>query len=354
VNILVVGSGNSVFITRQIQELQNCGVEISILPGLGRHRFLATILLQAGFTFHLPREVKRTVRQSDLIHFQWPGHWIYLANLALKLHKPAILSLRGRQINILPHLPDHQNFTRRLHKFLPKCCAYHCVSRAILEEAIPLGLKKDRAYVIRPAVDPAIFTPSETRPPATPMRVIMVGALMWRKGYDYAFLGIRKAITEGLNLQVDIIGDGPDINRLSYMITELDLKDNVHLLGKKPPVEVKQLMQSSHVLLHTSLSEGIANVVLEAMSCELAVITTDAGGINEVIRDHENGLLIPTRDPESVAVKLREVYNDQALRTRLGKNARQSVIKNHTLEQQADQFVRMYKEVLDKYGEKIS
>jgi colanic acid/amylovoran biosynthesis glycosyltransferase len=138
------------------------------------------------------------------------------------------------------------------------------------------------------------------------------------------------------------------------MITELDLKDNVHLLGKKPPVEVKQLMQSSHVLLHTSLSEGIANVVLEAMSCELAVITTDAGGINEVIRDHENGLLIPTRDPESVAVKLREVYNDQALRTRLGKNARQSVIKNHTLEQQADQFVRMYKEVLDKYGEKIS
>jgi len=344
----MIGQGDppSPFIARQIQALQHLSVEVIILPRIAKHRFLSALLLNLGITFHLPAEIKSAVKNADLIHYQWPSHWILLNQLASQYHKPSILSLRGRQINILPYIRGQEKYTRKLRKLLPQCDAYHCVSQAILNEAKNFGLKEGKAFIIRPAVDPAFFTPQGTIQSSPPLKIVMVGALMWRKGYDHALLGFKQALMNNLDLELNIIGDGPDVNRISYMIQELDLKNKVHLLGKKTPEEVRDIYQLSHVLLHTSLSEGIANVILEAMSCGLAVISTSAGGINEVIHDRENGLLIPSRDSGAVAEKIKLLYENPALRLELGKSARLSVITEHTLSRQAEKFVDMYKKVL--------
>jgi colanic acid/amylovoran biosynthesis glycosyltransferase len=347
-NILMIGCGNppSTFISRQIQGLNQIGIEVNLLPDLGQHQYLSAQLLNAGFTFQLSREIKDSVRQADLLHFQWPGHWLAFYQLARRFGKPSVVSLRGRQINILPYIPGNENYAKKLQHLLPKCDAYHCVSQAILEEAKLFGLQEERAYVIRPAVDPGFFIPPTSRSFTPPLKMVMVGALMWRKGYDYALLGVKQAVDFGFDVVLNIIGDGPDVDRIQYMIDGVNLRNNVHLLGKKNSFEVNEYLQSSHILLHTSLSEGIANVILEAMACEDAIITTSVGGIGEVIQNGENGLLIPARDPEAIFDRIKQIYENPDLLLNLGKNARKDVQKNHTLSQQAEQFLSMYEKVL--------
>ena len=348
-HVLMIGAGNpkATFIRRHIESLENIGVTISFLPDFDNHQFLSVKLLKFGFTFHLPNIIKRAVSSADILHYQWPGHWLTYGNFANKFNKPSVLSLRGRQVNILPYLPGHEKYQRQLHKTLTECNAYHCVSQAMLEEAKLLGLEDEkRAFVIRPAVDPEFFTPNKDVLPEYPLKLIMIGALMWRKGYDYALLGVKQAKVQGLNISLNIIGDGEDRERIEYMIRELDLERDVCLLGRKKPEEVRDLLQDSHVLLHTSLSEGIANVILEAMACGLVVVTTAAGGIDEVISDGKNGLLMPSRDPVAVASRIRQVYENPDLRTKLGEKAREDVLEKHTLDQQARAFYKMYSQIL--------
>ena len=345
----MIGVGNppSTFIKRQIQGLKRIGITVSLLPSFMSHTYLNRKLLKFGFSFHLLHNMKNAAKQADIIHYQWPGHWKTYRILAKKYNKPSVLSLRGRQINILPYVPGEERYRKQLAKALSDCDAYHCVSRAILEEAKTLGLEDDaRAYIIRPAVDPVFVFPEVNELPENPLRIIMIGSLMWRKGYDYALLGIKQAKEFGLNVSLSIFGEGEDRKRIEYMIHELDIQNEVSLLGLKKPEEVRDLLQSNHILLHTSVSEGIANVILEAMACGLAVITTDAGGIDEVIQDRDNGLLIAARDPDAVFSRISEVYSNPELRAKLGIKARADVLENHTLHQQAASFHQMYSKVL--------
>ena len=349
--ILIIGAGNppSPFIDRQIQSLQEKDIKVSLLPSFTKHKYLNKILLKLGLTFHLPERIKSAVRQADILHYQWPGHWMAFGNLAKKYHKPSVLSLRGRQINILPYVPGQENYRRKLPTVLSECDAYHCVSQAILDEAKTLGFKENKPVkIIRPAVNTGFFKPGENEIPEYPLKIVMIGALIWRKGYDFALLGIKKVKEQGLDVTLNIIGEGKDRDHLRYMLHELGIENEVNLLGSKKTTEVMQYLQGSHVLLHTSLSEGIANVIMEAMACGLTVITTSAGGIDEVIEDGENGLLIPSRDPDAVALHIADVYGNSQLRSKLGKKAREDAINKHTLTQQADAFINIYSQVLNQ------
>jgi len=155
--ILIIGAGNpaSTFIKRQINSLQTRGIAVSLLPLFPDHQFVNKKLLKMGFIFHLPPKMKIAIRQADIIHYQWPGHWITFGNLAKKYNKPSVLSLRGSQINIITYVPGQEKYRKQLTIALTTCDAYHCVSQAILEEAKLLGLEDEKhAFVIRPAVDP--------------------------------------------------------------------------------------------------------------------------------------------------------------------------------------------------------
>jgi colanic acid/amylovoran biosynthesis glycosyltransferase len=208
-----------------------------------------------------------------------------------------------------------------------------------------LGLMADKAFVIRPAVDPDFFSPADGSPSPPPLKVLMVGSLVWYKNQSQAILGLKYALDAGTPVLLSIVGDGPDREKLMFLVRELGLEKVVQFLGTQSTEEVHQAMQSNHVFLHTSLSEGIANVILEAMSCALPVISTAAGGIGEVITDGQNGLLVPTRDSHSVANKISELFHNPELRLMLGKQARQSVLDNYTQKKQTEMFISLYEKV---------
>lgn len=346
--VMMIGAGNPAptFIQRQVEALHHLNIEVTFLPDFASHAYLNTFLCKHGITVFLDRKTAALIRQADILHYQWPGHWLAFHTLAQKFHKKSVLSLRGRQINILPYLPGKENYVRELHRWLPRCDAFHCVSRDILSQAVGFGAAAERARVIYTAVDTQWFTPAPIAPPSPPLQVLMVGALIWRKGYEYALLAFKKVIERPIAAHLTIVGQGDEHDRLQYTIGDLGLGENVTLTGAVPGERVRDFMQRSHVFLHTSLSEGIANGVVEAMACGLPVVCAACGGMVEVICDGREGFLAPARDPDATAEALIRLAESPDLRMQMGAEARQRAVQMFSIDQQGSQFASLYQEVL--------
>lgn len=282
----------------------------------------------------------------DVIYVPWVGVLVDLVELMEQVDTPLVVSCRGSLISIAPLDPSRDRYREGLHRAFEAATAVHCVSDAILRDAIPLGLDPTTARVIRPAVNPDMFAPrGSPSGQQDPTRVLAIGSLIWRKDYEHALRSVRTALDRGADLRLTIVGDGPDRARLLYSIDDLGLGDHVELVGRLAPDKVADLLQNADVFLHTSSSEGISNAVLEAMASGLPVITTDAGGMREAVRDGADGFLVGVRDTTAMADALVTLVADASMRARMGASARDRVLDRFRLDQQIDAFVELFHEV---------
>jgi glycosyltransferase involved in cell wall biosynthesis len=190
-----------------------------------------------------------------------------------------------------------------------------------------------------------MFVPAPEPPPAPPLQIVMVGAIMWRKSYETAVLAVRRAIDLGAELRLVIIGEGDERPRIERAIADLRLAGIVELVGAQPPAVVRDIMRRSHVAMLSSVSEGIANSVIEGMASGLPVVATDAGGVHEAVRDGVDGFVVAPRDSEALARRLVELARDPQLRAAMGASARARAVAGFDLRAQGDQFVRCYREL---------
>lgn len=343
--VLIPDAGNPPpsFIRNLIKILGEHGVTVDLTAPPQHGRVMAKLrhrgLVPAESSF------RRAIAQADVVHFQWPPTYLNLGALARRSGTPVVLSLRGRLTNIVPHLPGQEEYRRSLTEQLPACDAYHCVSADVRDRAIPLGLVPDRAHVIRPAIDVHRFSPVPLAD-AAHLRIVMVGGLMWRKGYEYALTSLAGLRDAGYPFHLTIAGEGPDRERIEWTATDLGLADQVTLLGAVDHQRIVELLQQSDVLLHTSLSEGIANSVLEAMGCEVPVVVWDAGGMSEAVTDGVEGRLVPARDLDATWRAIASVHDDAATTRRMAEAGRRRVEEDFDLRSRAKQFLHLYEAAL--------
>ncbi len=292
--------------------------------------------------------------RPDVIHFEWATGAIRFHSLGDALGCPVVVSCRGTDVNVHPYTVSMREVAAGLRLALGRATAVHCVSEAMRQEALTHGLDPVKTWLIRPAVDPTFFHPP--RLPSVPgdrYRLVAVGSLRWRKGFEYALLAVDALVREGIPVSLDIIGDDPaaevgetsERERLRSSITDLGLQDRVRLRGQLEPADVLTALQQSDVLLHTSLSEGLPNSVLEAMACGLAVVATDVGGTREAVRDGIEGFLVPARDIGATVSALRALWQEPELRARMGVAGRARVEAEFTVERQIDRWVELYEHV---------
>ena len=281
--------------------------------------------------------------KPDVVHFEWNSAAIDFLPIFDLWGSPLVISCRGSQINVRPHVPGNEHFSAELAESFQKATAVHCVSQAIRDEAAKYGLELTKAWIIRPAIDPVLFRPPvKARTYGGIFSVITTGSLMWLKGYEYALQAIRAMVDQGLQVRFDIIGEGPERQRIVYTIHDLGLEEHVRLLGRLTSDEVRQQLQAADVFLLSSLSEGISNAALEAMACGLPVVTTDCGGMREAITNGIEGFVVPSRDNNRIAECLKKLYEDEHLRKRMGRAARKRAESEFSLEQQIAYFLDLY------------
>ena len=286
-----------------------------------------------------------TGRRWDVIYFPWIATAAYLLPVT-RLGMPVVVSCRGRQINIAPHNPQRLELRNSLPEVFNRASAVHCVSEAIKQEAEKYGLDPKKAWVIRPAVDPEVFRPAESLGDRDGLvNIATTGSLIWRKGHEYALQAVRRVLDYGYQVRFHVVGDGPEKQRVVYTIQDLGLEGVVVLHGRCGEEQVVRLLQQSDVFLLPSLSEGISNAVLEAMACGLPVVTTECGGMREVVTDGVEGFVVPVRDPEAMAGALIRLIESPDLRCKMGRAGRERVIREFTLSQQVQKWLELLEAV---------
>jgi glycosyltransferase involved in cell wall biosynthesis len=183
------------------------------------------------------------------------------------------------------------------------------------------GVGRERITVIRNGttspVTGAIVRPRRSQR----LRALFVGRLTNWKGVETLLLAARQF--EGLD--VEIVGDGPLWPHLVELSAQLGLTERVLFRGRLSAEGVRDAMARAHVLVLTSLYEGLSHTVLEAFAAGLPCIVSDRGGNEEVVKDARNGLVVPAQDVECLAHALRRVAIDDAFRCRLAATALDTV-----------------------------
>jgi glycosyltransferase involved in cell wall biosynthesis len=150
---------------------------------------------------------------------------------------------------------------------------------------------------------------------------VTVGRLVPWKQVDQ----IIQAIAQCDGVGLVIVGDGPEHRRLEELVHAWDLADRVYFAGRRSKAETFSLMAACDLFVLNSTYEGLPHVVLEALSLGLPVVATAVGGTPEVVRNGENGLLIPLMADELLSQTLLHLVTFPEERQRMASEARHSM-----------------------------
>jgi glycosyltransferase involved in cell wall biosynthesis len=292
--------------------------------------------------------------RPDVVHFEWSAVANEHSALPGALNRPAVVSCHGGELQIYPYTKAGRATTAALPRIFGRAAAVHCVSEALVSEAIRFGAEPDRIHLIRAAVDPDFFCPlPRSCLDHERFAVVAVGTLRWVKGFEYALLAIAELAQEGIPVSLDILGGDPEWEersereRLLQVAVDLGLSERVRLHGRVTPEAVRDRLRTSNVYLQSSLSEGHPTAVVEAMACGLPIVATDCGGTREAVTDGVEGFLVMPRDSRGAATALRILWGDPQLRDSMGRAGRERVEREFTLDLQTERFAALYGDVVD-------
>lgn len=280
----------------------------------------------------------------DVIHFQWAAHIEFFDKLIRAKHFKSVVSLRGRHINIMPRV--NPVYAKVYSDLFPYISRFHAVSKSIAVSALQYGATSGRIEVVYSYV-PKIFIEAfqmASSKKTGVFEILSIGRFHWKKGYTDAILAMRKLKDRNIRFSYTIVSDGPVPDELLYLIKQLELIAEVRFVAGLPHQGVPFLMKHYSALILPSLEEGIANVVLEAMALGLPVISTDCGGMAEVIKHQVNGWIVPVRNPAAMALTLENVSSlgEEAI-TKIREQAHKTITQSFVKEISIPQFIELYK-----------
>lgn len=284
---------------------------------------------------------------SDIYHFEFGIYAAEYLDFLKFCQQPCMVSFRGADIDIHPHW--NPELKQRYREVIQHADRIHCVSEAIADTVAKYGDRR-KIFINRPSIDASFFSPVASSK-RDPNLIVSIARLKWKKGLTYALLAISQLVPKFPNLRYIIVGNGPDTEELRFYSFDLGIQDHVEFYGWAESEKIKEILGKAAVYLLSSLEEGIANVVLEAMAMEVPVVTTDAGGMKEVITDGVEGFVVPRYNPSAIAEKLELLMRDEKLRTSMGKHGRDRVVREFTIERQVRVFIKEY-ESMRNYFEK--
>ncbi|HMS32608.1 MAG TPA: glycosyltransferase family 4 protein [Ignavibacteria bacterium] len=301
---------------------------------------LKGIIKEAGIIFPILNN------KPDIFHIQWAKTVEQHPELFELLNSKFIVSLRGAHINYSPILDF--NLAEAYRKYFPGIDGFHAVSEHIGREAMKYGAEKNKIKVIHSSIKDELFLKkSELYKSGNTLEIISIGRFHWKKGYHYALDAMKILNDSKIDFTYSIIAQGKIPEEITFMINEYGLSDKVNIIPGMKHDELIKKLQTSHLLILPSVEEGIANVVLEAMATGVPVLTTDCGGMDEVVVDKVNGYIVPVRDPVLLSDKIKQFINsDIEFKTEIVKKAKNTIKEDFSIDKQMREFSGLYNTIL--------
>lgn len=316
-------TGKEGWLTDKARELN---IDTYIVPDLVReisplHDFKATLEIQ-----RLLHEIK-----PDLVHCHSSKAGIIGRWAAKQCHIPSVFTAHGWAFT--DGVPETK---RKIYRLIEKiagrwCQRIICVSDYDKNLAIrEIPALKDKLVTVHNCIPDTQYQKNWNAYDAkTPLQIVTVARFSPQKKNKTILEILHKAVNENFRLHVTFIGDGPEFEETIEYAKELGVEKYVTFLGARTDVE--QLLPKYDLFLLLSNWEGFPISIIEAMRAGLPVMASDVGGVNESVKDGENGWLIPRNDDGVIEI-LKNICSGKITLSQMGYNARNSYKKYFTVD----------------------
>jgi len=223
---------------------------------------------------------------------------------------------------------------------------YIVVSKFLVRMVTDLGISEKAVRVVHNGVDINEFIPQRSAKKEN--LLLFVGRLDVAKGL-HILLKALNYLTTPVSLWV--VGSSMDpryYTKILILAKKVNEK-NIHkvtFMGAQQPHEMLKLFQKASISVQPSLSEALSMAILESLSCETPVVASNVGGIPDIIRDHENGILVPPNDPVKLAEGIQYLLDNVEIRRKLGKEGRRLIVEEFSSKVMAERLCWIYREIL--------
>ncbi len=290
---------------------------------------MLTFLASASWT--ALREIAGWKPDATIAFFGIPSGPVALL-LKLTAGAPYVVSLRGGDV------PGFQPYDLALfHKLLGPVIRLlwrHAVATVANSGGLKsLGQKFAPELpigVIPNGVNVATFHPAaEQGPHHGPVRLLFVGRVVFQKGLDVLFRALAALPTE-LDWELEIIGDGDARPALTLEAAQLGIAPRITFSGWQDRAVIAERYRAADLFVFPSRDEGMPNVVLEAMASGLPIVATAIAGSEELVREGENGHLVPTENAPALADALARLIAQPETRRAMGRASRERIEREYT------------------------
>ncbi len=231
----------------------------------------------------------------DVVLAAWayPDAWA-AAELCRAANLPLVAKVHGSDVLLAGSGSQRERLTADA---LGAADAVVTVSRQLAGAVARLGVSTDRIHTVYNGIDPGIFFDNGWRSHSSVARLLFVGNFVNVKGVDTLIDACARLRAQRISFHCDLIGQGPMERTLAMRIKALQLQGHVRLHPPRAHRTLAEAYRNADVLILPSRSEGVPNVVLEALACGTPVVATRVGGIPEIL-DPEN--LIAPNDPQAL------------------------------------------------------
>lgn len=208
------------------------------------------------------------------------------------------------------------------------CISHFCRSQGMLFSD---QVHWDKLKIVHCGIDPSKYDIETSRVYAK--RLLFVGRLDAVKGVPLLIDAVARLRADHPDLQLVVVGDGPA--RAELENASSDLGEAVRFLGYRSQDEVAAILRETDMLVLPSFAEGVPVVLMEAMAARLPVVTTQVGGIGELVEDGVSGFICPPGDIETLVARIDTLLRDADLSARMGKAGRAKVVAEFTSDAEA-------------------
>ncbi len=172
----------------------------------------------------------------------------------------------------------------------------------------------------------------------------IVARLSSVKGHKYLLLAMEKVCRKLPDASLLVVGDGPLKKELVNMAQKLACCKKI--IFKDGVADTREYLSVMDIFVLPSVQEGLGLCLIEAMAMGKPVVASDVGGIYTVVKDQKTGLLVPPKDPESLAQAILKLVDNPDFSNKMAANARAAAREKFTLKEMADKTIGVYEEVI--------
>jgi len=175
------------------------------------------------------------------------------------------------------------------------------------------------------------------------INLIIISRLVVQKNINIVIEAMK--LLDNKNLKLSIIGEGGEFSKLESTIYDLNLQNQVQLLGKIDNNKISQFLLTADIFIQASDYEGLPHSVLEAINYEVPILSTETGGCKDLLNDGERGFIIPMPpDKKVIAENISFIIENKAEATKRANEAKSFINKKHNFLEQANQYMKIFEQ----------